>query len=109
MSVVWRGGGLRHHNVHRCPACGRSHDSLSNARPDETEPPRPGDPALCIACGAINVLGEDGRLRRPTPDEFTELATDPDVRAARAAWIEMMSVLSSLDEAVDSRKPGGVH
>jgi hypothetical protein len=41
--------------------------------------PKAADVSLCMHCGAPNMFTEDLRWRKPTPEEFVSLLSDPDV------------------------------
>lgn len=69
-----------------CAWCGHvnSHATAVNGE----DKPEPGNLSLCIECGEWSVFTETA-LRKPTDDEFVEIAADPDARRARAAWAQM--------------------
>ncbi len=52
--------------------------------PDQERAPKPEDYSMCLHCGALGiyVLADSGLLtiRRPTYEEFKEIAKDPDIR-----------------------------
>ena len=67
-----------------CYQCGAKTDAATD--PDQERAPKPEDISMCLYCGALGVytLADSGLLtiRRPTYEEFKEIAKDPDVRKA---------------------------
>ena len=65
-----------------CYGCGKVNDAVTD--PDQERSPRPGDYSMCLHCGALGVYeGAPSGLmtvRRPTYQEFKEIAKDPDIR-----------------------------
>lgn len=65
-----------------CYGCGKVNDAATD--PDQERSPRPDDYSMCLHCGALGVyvLAESGLLtmRRPSYEEFKEIAKDPDIR-----------------------------
>jgi hypothetical protein len=64
-----------------CYACGKVVDAATD--PDQERAPKPEDISMCLHCGALGiyVLADSGLLtiRRPTYEEFKEIAKDPDI------------------------------
>jgi hypothetical protein len=56
--------------------------------------PSDGDVSVCSYCGAVALYLDDGEggflLRRPSPAEWRELATDSDVTRVREAVAELI-------------------
>lgn len=67
-----------------CPECGDVHDCQSNASPDDTRPPVPGDFTVCLNCGEVMVFDDALRPRRSTLEERSEA---PDMLMAAVKWI----------------------
>jgi hypothetical protein len=67
-----------------CYQCGAVVNAATD--PDQERAPKPEDLSMCLHCGALGiyVLVPSGLLtiRRPTYEEFTEIAKDPDIRKA---------------------------
>jgi DNA-directed RNA polymerase subunit RPC12/RpoP len=67
-----------------CYRCGKELDAASDTV-QQGNVPEEGDYSMCLYCGALAVFenSETGLvLRRPTYEEFKEIAQDPDVRKA---------------------------
>jgi hypothetical protein len=62
-----------------CPACGALVEGLGAV--NGLERPTPGDPCICLYCTTINVMGDDGKLRLATHDEYVQMSLDPGVQA----------------------------
>jgi hypothetical protein len=60
-----------------CPICFYKMDCASQYLGEER--PEPGDPSLCLNCGAILVFNEEMRLRKIKPFDLRELMSDPEV------------------------------
>jgi len=61
-----------------CPVCGKPNDGGTSIDDQAAVlMPKPGDFAVCICCGALNVYGDGLRLRLPTPAERRHIARDP--------------------------------
>lgn len=70
-----------------CPFCNKRLDRAANI-PGETAAPSPGDFALCFGCGEWHVYTETD-CRKPTTEEYEEIATNPDCRKVRSAWLQL--------------------
>lgn len=69
-----------------CPGCGRAWDGAGAL--DNPRQPEPGDVGVCLGCAAVNIYGDDLRLRQATEADLASF--DPDLlayvrRAQRAA------------------------
>ena len=72
--------------LNRCLECGYIIDAATETPDNPTErPPRPGDIAVCIACGCVHLFADDLTLRKPNDEEWLEIADDPSVVMSRAA------------------------
>lgn len=71
-----------------CPSCKRAWDSHATAGQDEGVPVRPGDTAVCMGCGEVLTVQQDGTMRRCTQDEFCALEQRTQ-RAIRRAVVEI--------------------
>lgn len=70
---------------HKCSMCGADNDTMSNANVND-KPPQPGDPTICLGCGYISIVSENGkRLRKPTPVEQFQLDHDYEIQKVIAA------------------------
>jgi hypothetical protein len=71
-----------------CPSCGYRVDA---ATPVDGNPqaPKPGDIMMCMVCGEFATEGDDGAMRKPTYDEFTDIADSPNCQMARRAWLHL--------------------
>jgi hypothetical protein len=65
-----------------CPHCLTNH-------PEDDQQPANGDFGLCIVCGEWCVEYY-GALRKPTGEEYIEIATSKECRLAREAWVSVM-------------------
>lgn len=67
------------HRVPRsdCLHCGHILTVVGTIDGTDSPRPRPGDPVLCMACGAVATVDETGLMRPFTPEEFDELRKDP--------------------------------
>jgi hypothetical protein len=74
---------------HRCAACNRTLDAVT-AMDGSAEPPRIGDPTICLYCGTLLVYAPLNMTRVPGHDEAKELLSDrvvgPDLKKALAMW-----------------------
>ena len=69
-----------------CPWCGK-HINRAGNLDDERLKPNPGDIVICLDCGEASVFkGDMSGVRKPTDDEFVEIAADPDYQKHRLAW-----------------------
>jgi hypothetical protein len=67
-----------------CPWCSKELDAATGVTGEGS--PDMGDATLCINCGEWCIFDSDLTLRKPTDDEFVELAADKDCRRVRKAW-----------------------
>jgi hypothetical protein len=74
-----------------CPACGAETDCHAPAYEDDGAGPTPGSVLVCFYCGALAMVGEDGRQRHPTPRERSALLHDPNVVQARGAMLRSIA------------------
>lgn len=63
-----------------CCECGHTTDAASGPCA-----PKPGDLSLCIECGSLNAFAENLMLRKPTEEEYLDVAADANFQAARRA------------------------
>jgi hypothetical protein len=73
-----------------CWHCGAEHDLVSNVtrKGFKAKTPNEGDITLCIKCGEWNAFGPGLVLRRPTDNEFVDIARDPGCMRLRWAWVQ---------------------
>lgn len=73
-----------------CPQCRAIHDGMANMM--DTRHPEDGDVSMCIVCGGISIYDHTNptRLRFPTDDELVEINRDPNMRAIRWAYKQML-------------------
>jgi hypothetical protein len=62
-----------------CPLCGAQNECATNADASNSKP-TPGAVIICFSCGLVMILGDDYRLRAPSPSERQELDRAPEVR-----------------------------
>jgi hypothetical protein len=62
----------------RCRRCGQNNNAATNTTNEEVTPDE-GDVSVCINCGEISMFTAEGKLREPTPEEFTLLAKSKEV------------------------------
>jgi hypothetical protein len=62
----------------QCLLCGAKLDAIGTTDGSDYHEPKPGDPVLCIKCGAT-MTWENNRLRPFTDEEAERLANDPDL------------------------------
>lgn len=79
---------ITRHAPSPCTNCGKMLDAASSPFNDDT--PEPGSSAMvCLECGHVMILAEDGKLRDPTDKEIIELAGDRDLVAAQNMLAEL--------------------
>jgi hypothetical protein len=77
--------------LHTCPFCSKPNKlAIQLNEEDYGQRPEPGDAMICIRCGEIGILGEDGRLRQPSLTERFEIEEDENIQAQRRAWAKMV-------------------
>jgi hypothetical protein len=72
-----------------CPCCGRTAAGGTAIDDKETSRnPKPGDVAICLYCGALNVCSETLKLRRTERPERRRLLRDPRLKklVELASW-----------------------
>jgi hypothetical protein len=72
----------------KCLTCGTRQPLATSIKPYEQLTPINGDYSICWRCGTVLIF-DDTRsqgVRRPTRDERNEIAADPDIQEALAAW-----------------------
>lgn len=69
-----------------CPHCKVSLDGASAVGQVSKQTPTAGDYSMCITCGEISVMGNDGLLRMPSVDEYIVAGKDEDISRMRVAW-----------------------
>lgn len=52
--------------LHKCPACGQSHDCARERAGIENDGPQDGDFTVCTSCGEIGVFNKDLSIRQAT-------------------------------------------
>ena len=67
-----------------CVECGKIAD-----RCDGPGQPKPGDAALCIGCGSLNIFDKNLRYRMPTVAEMLAAANSSKVQMIRRAILEV--------------------
>jgi hypothetical protein len=71
-----------------CPHCGyRTTKASLECGPVSS--PTPGAVSLCLRCGEWSIFDQQLKLRKPTDDEFMEIAEDEDLRRLRMAWVAL--------------------
>jgi hypothetical protein len=75
----------------QCPFCNDGHDAIATPEGDVPQPDD-GDFSFCFTCGewAVFDIGIVGTLRKPTWEEYTNIAADPRKNRMRAAWLIVM-------------------
>lgn len=53
--------GIHRHAMHMLPCCGYAVTAAADIDETEIRPPEPGDPTLCMNCGAVLAFGPDGK------------------------------------------------
>jgi len=61
---------------HKCPACGKRLDSVTEMFSGAE--PQPGDCTICLDCGAILIMLEDLTTRRASDAETARMLADPE-------------------------------
>jgi hypothetical protein len=65
-------------NQPRCPACQNRIDGGTGVSPDPVKPGlAPGDRALCLYCGSLNVYMGESTFRKATPGEVAAMELNP--------------------------------
>ena len=72
---------------HSCPFCGRVNNRVADTD-DEGSMPSPGDAGFCIGCGEWFFFTENFGTRKPTEDEYPEIATNLECRQIRESWLK---------------------
>jgi hypothetical protein len=70
-----------------CPFCGKQIDCATNTDDQKTEP-TPGDFSLCMDCGEWLTFDDHLKVRKPTDEEYLEIAEDKDMRKIRDCWLQ---------------------
>lgn len=72
-----------------CPFCGAIHQVATNLTSNRG--PENGDITMCIECGEWTFFSSiaTGGLRKPTSDEYVDIAASTQLQAARRGWIAM--------------------
>ena len=78
-----------------CPWCGY-HTEAASSDSKTARAPMPGDLMMCIQCGEWMVPDAQLNFRKPTDDEFVVIATDPDCRRYRAAWLAIQQAVQDV-------------
>ena len=76
-----------------CPFCKYACNEVTGPNLfDENAEPETGDISLCIRCGEWGVFdfGLPEQMRKPTSDEYDEIAAGKIYRRMRKAWLEVM-------------------
>jgi hypothetical protein len=68
-----------------CLHCGRPNNATW-ALEGTRERPSPGDVTMCEECGGWSFFDDELKLRKPTEEEAKEMANDPDIQRATAAF-----------------------
>jgi hypothetical protein len=68
-----------------CPFCGHHFNRASNVVDDGLIPTE-GDISICLECGEPGIYTADLHMRKPTPAEQIELATDEEYLMHRDLW-----------------------
>lgn len=76
-----------------CVECGHSVDRASGP-----VKPEPGDKTLCIRCGSLNVFDDAMLLRRPTYEEYLEVAASSEFQEARRRITALNAMMRHRDE-----------
>lgn len=66
-------------HIDKCPVCGDPIEAMTNTI--DIDPPTPGDATVCVMCTSVNVVGNDGYIRLPTPAEAMTFAQDPNIQS----------------------------
>lgn len=86
-----------------CPWCGRALNALLD--PINNAMPEPGDFTLCWGCHRPLVIDENGRRRKPTPEEAAEIDAHPDIAEMRELLAESPTPLHAAEAMHDRRRP----
>ena len=70
----------------RCPNCGEELGAMTGIGNDR---PSPGSVAICVLCSAINIVGDDMKIRAATEDELAAMAGNPKLKLMLAAAARM--------------------
>jgi hypothetical protein len=73
-----------------CWSCGTKHDMVSavGRKGFKAKTPKAGDITMCIKCGEWNTFEPDLVLRKPTDNEYVDIAMDPGCMRLRWAWVQ---------------------
>ena len=67
-----------------CRNCGLPSSAATHIEGDDISP-EPGNFSICVRCRTLSIFANDLTLREPTEDEWTEIASDKDIK--KATWI----------------------
>lgn len=60
-----------------CPSCNILLDGASQLNGDNM--PNPGDVGVCVYCSNVHVFDDDLSMRKPTPEEESEILKNPHI------------------------------
>jgi hypothetical protein len=75
-----------------CPFCNHLSDGLSQVNGENL--PNPGDASICIQYGNVSVFSNDLSLRKPLPEEESDIQADHTIREAQRAIFEMHVIIA---------------
>lgn len=73
----------------KCRACGSDNDMMSNLNAGDSTAPAAGSVVICLSCGLVSVMGDNGRLRKPTHVEQVGINHDRELQLALRAQREI--------------------
>lgn len=91
-----------------CPFCNKANELVRHEH-KEGEPvatPSPGAIALCYTCGEWAIFEGEGKvikLRKPTDEEYVEIAADDACTRIRKGWVKMRAEESRQKAAADAK------
>ena len=76
-----------------CLRCGATLDAVGDLEQPDARGPQPGDPILCIRCGAVATIDAAGALRPFTEAEARELEGDATAMREMAKLAHMIYIV----------------
>lgn len=76
-----------------CPYCNHKLDGVSQVNGDSF--PTPGDASVCICCGNVSVFDKNLSLRKPLPEEESDICEDATIIEAQRAIFEAFVIVES--------------
>ena len=78
---------ITHYPLTPCPWCLKGINAAAPAEGGD-DAPGEGDVTICFECGEWCLFTAEMTLRKPTDDELTEIALDPNYQTVGQAWVD---------------------